>query len=63
MQQLSLTALTQALVIQGVVLDCIDSWSLHPYLLLLTYQFSFLPDPNVPEGPEYDIVWRDILEV
>ena len=26
----------------GVVLDCIDSWSLHPYLLLKKYKKSFL---------------------
>ena len=43
----------------GVVLDCIDSWSLHPYLLL--FQLCFLsPKSYLHSG--YDIIfWHDLF--
>ena len=45
----------------GVVLDCIDSWSLHPYLLLWDWTPSdrLFPNPATFQGPL--VVWYDIL--
>ena len=40
----------------GVVLDCIDFWSLHPYLLWYPFFFCPILDACSQNGPEYEIV-------
>ena len=47
----------------GVVLDCIDSWSLHPYLLSTVFRFVYwvLKDLNVITNQDaYNCIDRDV---